>query len=228
VLIGTLIAGSIRFDAGLFSAAAGLLALSIAGGSIRGLMLTAGSPALFMALAIETLLLGAILLAGWQLQWILHRNEWLKPDGIRDGVLDVPQPIVQKLLSLGVQVVVMTVAMLLLAQSDRQAQVIVAVGLSAFLGTLASYYVGPVQPSVWFWMGPIIVGTIGYVLTYANPGGWEIADPRGYFAALVRPLPLDYAGAGTLGALMGYWLSRRWQANAEAAQRDHAVKSPAT
>jgi len=29
--------------------------------------------------------------------------------------------------------------------------------------------------------------------------------------SLARPTPLDYAGAGTVGSLIGYWMSRRWQ-----------------
>ena len=29
-------------------------------------------------------------------------------------------------------------------------------------------------------------------------------------APLSRPLPLDYASVGPAGALIGYWMSRRW------------------
>jgi hypothetical protein len=28
---------------------------------------------------------------------------------------------------------------------------------------------------------------------------------------LARPLPLDYAGSGVAGSIVGYWVSRRWQ-----------------
>src|SRR5262245_65668565 len=49
-------------------------------------------------------------------------------------------------------------------------------------------------PSLWFWLGPLVVGVLGYVLQYFAPTDWMIGDARGFFAPLARPMPLDYAG----------------------------------
>jgi len=51
---------------------------------------------------------------------------------------------------------------------------------------------------------------IGYVSCYFRPDGIEVGRTSGYFAALARPLPLDYASVGVAGSLMGYWISSRW------------------
>jgi hypothetical protein len=213
VLIGTFIAGSVRFDAGLLCASVGLAALSIRGGSVRHLLLTADGPGVFLALALETALLGATLLAGWQLQWLLHRKDLLQPDEIRDGVLDTPQPLSQKLLAMLVHAAVMVATLLLVGQSDEKAQALLAVGVASFFATMASYHVGPAQPSPWFWMGSIVTGLIGYLAVYYNPAGLEIADPRGTFGNLARALPMDYASAGVAGSILAYWFSRRRHAN---------------
>jgi hypothetical protein len=45
---------------------------------------------------------------------------------------------------------------------------------------------------------------------------------RGPFAGLVRPLPLDYASAGPAGAILGHWMSRKWQKEREAMNRQEA------
>jgi hypothetical protein len=61
----------------------------------------------------------------------------------------------------------------------------------------------------WYWAGPVLVGVAGYLM---NAFGAEAAAAVetgrliGPFAALARPLPLDYAGAGVAGAVMGYWI----------------------
>ena len=59
----------------------------------------------------------------------------------------------------------------------------------------------------WYWVGPILVGLIGYIGCYMNPHGWELGQPTGTFAPLARPLPICYASFGMAGALFGYWMS---------------------
>jgi hypothetical protein len=51
---------------------------------------------------------------------------------------------------------------------------------------------------------------MGYLFAYWGNGPWTIGEIHGYDPALARPLPLDYASAGPLGAILGYWTSRRW------------------
>ena len=215
VLVGSLLAGHIRFDAGFFVAAIGLAALSWRGGPARYVVMEVGQSSVFLSLLMELALLAGMLGLAWSALWLLHRAGWLKGDEFRDGVEDVEDPLNNKLLALAMQVVVMIILVLLLAQSDEKAQVVAAVGVGGYLGTIASHYLFPVRPSVWFWAGPLITGGIGYTLgCFAGDDGLPIGlIPQ----PLARPLPLDYASIGVVGSILGYWMSRRWQRAREVA-----------
>jgi hypothetical protein len=58
----------------------------------------------------------------------------------------------------------------------------------------------------------LALGLFGYLAAWLfPPTGIEVGRPGlagGFLAALARPLPLDYASAGTGGALLGYWMRR--------------------
>jgi hypothetical protein len=59
---------------------------------------------------------------------------------------------------------------------------------------------------VWFWCGPFVVGLIGYIMAASGQdSSLAIGSPTGFFAALARPLPIDYASMGPAGAIIGYW-----------------------
>jgi hypothetical protein len=212
VLLGTVVAGTIRFDAGLAAAAIGLTALSLRGGPIRHVLFDVASPTVFLVLAAELMILYAILGLAWGVLWALSARGWLKDDPFRDGVTDTDESTGQRLLALATQAVVMALLMILLVKSDRKAQVLWSVGISSFLATIAAHNIAPSRPSVWYWGGPLVVGVIGYVLTYASGDpSWQVGIVGGWVPELARPLPLDYAGAGTAGAIIAYWMSRRWQ-----------------
>jgi hypothetical protein len=108
------------------------------------------------------------------------------------------------------QVVITALVEMTFLQSDAPAQAICAVFLSGFLGALGAYLFNPVSGSQWYWIGPGIVGVIGYLLTFFSPSGLNIGEATGWTAALVRATPLQYAGAGTAGAILGFWCNRRW------------------
>lgn len=212
VVIGSFIAGMIGFDAGLFCASVGLCALSARGGPTRYSLMESPTPATWLILIAEVLTLGLIVGCGMLIQDLLLRKGLLHDDDHRHIVNEVHQSLDQRLLALLIAVIVISVCLMLLAPTDRKAQVVIAVALSSFFGTLAAYYVVPTKPSGWYWAAPIVVGVIGYGLQYiGKPGGWEIGELRGALAALARPLPLDYAGSGVAGSIVGYWVSRRWQ-----------------
>lgn len=108
-------------------------------------------------------------------------------------------------------VIITAACVMILAESGAKNQTLASVGFSAFIGTVSAYMMFPARPSFWYWIAPLIVGAAGYVIAYANPAGLAIGFPQGTFGALARPLPLDYASAGTAGAILGYWMARRWQ-----------------
>ena len=217
VLLSTLIAGTIRFDAGLFCATAGMSAVSMRSGRMGDVLresARAASPVIFVHLALELVALYALVAVAWSMLWGLHTSGHLKADEFRDGVEDTDEPVIFKASALAMQAGVMAVCMMLLAQTDMKAQVITAVGISAFVGACAAYYMYPISPSPWLWIGPMIVGSIGYLLMYfkhdPSDVSWKIGQFTNWTAPLARPLPLDYASAGPAGAILGYWMSRRW------------------
>jgi hypothetical protein len=224
-LVGITIAGTVRFDAGIFCACLGMTVLSLRGGTMRDVLFQASDRNVFWKLAVEAGVLGLIIWCAWQLQWMFFRRGWLKEDSDRDGVIVSEDAIDQKALAFCAQLVVSTVLLLLLGQSDQKRQVLAAVGFSSFIGTIAAYFAAPTQPSVWYWIGPIVVAIIGYLAAMVTPAGLEIGDPRGPLANLIRPLPLDYASIGTAGSILGYWMSRRWQRQREDAEEEQAEEA---
>jgi hypothetical protein len=95
--------------------------------------------------------------------------------------------------------------MSLLSRTDAKLQTLASVGISSLLAAIGAQYFSPVNASPWLWAGPFIVAVIGYLSSYFSPAGFETGRVSGYFAALARPLPLDYASSGVAGALLGYW-----------------------
>lgn len=214
--VATAIAGSVRFDAGLFGAAVGLAALSARGGPMRYVTQAAGGSNVFYAMAAELLVLAAMLGLAWFGLWLLYRQGRLTGDALRDGLKDQPHSTTDRLLALGTQAGATAILVLLLARTDEKKQVLAAVCVASFLATLLAYAVSPARPSVWFWAGPVVVGVIGYLAASATWGStpsaaWKSGQLGGFLAPLARPLPLDYASLGTAGAIMGYWTSRQWQ-----------------
>jgi hypothetical protein len=220
--LSTAIVGTVRFEAGLFAAAVGLTALSVRGGPMRYVLQEAAAPRIFLALALELVVLYGFLGLAWLGLWRLHRAGRLLGDETHDGLKDREHPANDRLYALGTQIGAMLLLMLFFARTDEKKQVLWAVFLSSYLATLLAYAMSPVRPSAWYWCGPLVVGAFGYVAAYFKWRGmddsvhWRAGIGEGFWAPLARPLPLDYASLGTAGALMGYWMSRRWQSAREA------------
>jgi hypothetical protein len=215
--VGTLIAGPIRFNAGVFAAAMGLGAFSIRGGAMPQTIhwgLSHGSAAgLFTLLLVETLILGLILAVCFVavlLLWsrgVLRDRQWDEP-------LEAPEIRANVWPAMAVQILAGGIGMLLLAPVADKGQVLAAVFLSSYGGAVLAQYLFPAPRHAWLWAAPILLGAIGYAVAIFSHDGVEIGILRGTFAALARPLPLDYASAGPVGAIMGHWLARRWQQQA--------------
>jgi hypothetical protein len=214
--VGTVIAGAIRFDAGLFAAAVGLATLSCRGGPIRYVTQAAPGHGVFLALAVELGLLGLMLGAAWLGLWLLFRGGHLAGDEIKDGLKDQPHSLADRATALALQAAGTAMLVILLARTDDKKQVLSAVAVASLLSSLLAYSIVPARPSVCFWAGPIIAGVVGYVAAYlswgsVDPVTWKSGQGGGLFMPLARPLPLDYASLGTAGAILGYWTSRQWQ-----------------
>lgn len=216
IVVGTLLAGAIRPDAGLFAAAAGLLALANHGGPIVTVLHdTSGARSTFLTLTIELILLYAVLGVGWWALFLVQRVGHLQPDAARDGLAEPDlKPAGEGWAALLSHVAIMTVVMMLLAQTQDKKQVLGAVGIGSFCGAFFPYWQRGAYPSVWYLAGPLVVGIAGYLLAYILLPAADLALGRpglsgGLIAALGRPLPLDYASMGTIGALVGYWLRRK-------------------
>jgi hypothetical protein len=216
VALSTLIAGTVRFDAGLFAGAVGLMALSVRGGPMRYVYQVAEGRGVFLALILELAVLYGFLGLAWFGLWAVHRRGGLERDALRDGLEDQEHTHAERAIAAATQVGTMALVMLLLAREDDKKQVLCAVFVSSFLATLLAYSFSAVRPSVWYWIGPLVVGVAGYAAGYVNwgrggPSLWKAGFGEGFFAPLARPVPLDYASLGPAGAIMGYWMSRRWQ-----------------
>jgi hypothetical protein len=206
--VGTILTGGSRLEAGVFTAAFGMCALSLRGGPMRHTLLDAASPSVFPLLAIEVVLLFAMLGVVWRVMLMLRRQGMLQKDEFQEGIEDQDEPLSQRLLALAMQVVMMGVLMLILSQTDQKLQVLAAVGISSWAATALSWQIFPTRASVWYWTGPLLVAMAGYLMAWWSPDGWQIGlVPH----ALARPLPLDYVSFGVPGALLAHWAYARHQ-----------------
>lgn len=200
-LIGTIIAGGVHFEAGLFSAAFGLIVLSLRCGNIQSVLFeSGGSQIVYVRLMVELLILSGFLLALW---FLLRR---LVSAGRPAGSVNL----VNNLTATIAQTVATAVFITVLCQTEAKNQCLASVGIASLLGSMLAYKYNPTRPSLWFWIGPLIAGFIGYALaSLGQDSNLNIGIPSGTFAALARPLPLDYAGGGVAGAILGYWMTRK-------------------
>jgi hypothetical protein len=167
------------------------------------------APGIWVRLLSETVVLFAFVAIGWYILMVLRDMNLLLAEPLREDDPDALPG--QGLLAMAAQVVGMIFLMLLLAPTDKKAQVMWAIAIASFLSALASHSLFPARPSMWFWSAPFIVAVIGYVCALIGGEPPAGGDVPGILPALARPLPLDYATVGPAAALLGYWTSRKWQ-----------------
>jgi hypothetical protein len=199
-LVGTIIARNIHFDAGLFAASFGLIVISLRCGTIQSVLFeTDGSQLTYVRLIFELLIFAAFFVGIW---WVLCRAHGKPPMGPPETKL------LGNLTATLSQAVTTGVVLMILCQSEAKNQCLASVGIASLVGTLLAYKYSPAEPSIWFWMGPLLTGVIGYALAaMGQDSNLNIGLPTGTVAALARPLPLDYASVGIAGAILGYWMS---------------------
>jgi hypothetical protein len=205
------------FMASLAAATAGFSAWSMRGGPSGDILRYAPSVAIFFRLALELILLGAVVGGVWLVLWQSQPAE---------------QPVS---LSACIEAVlthtgIMAILVFLLVQTDAKKQCIVSVFLAALISASIVRANWP-QPEAgkWYWIGPILVGVIGYLLAAFQAGDWSngMRELTGLWAPLARPLPLDYASAGMFGSLLGYWMSIPEENPDESEDKRPAASSPA-
>jgi hypothetical protein len=207
-LVGTVLAGAVRFEAGLFAAALGLMCISLRGGTMVSVLQEAnGQSDVFRTLAVELLMLSIILVGVWGMLWAIGKRTVVNAEH-HEGAASTAMS--NGIGALVTQAIATSLLMLFFCQSEAKYQVLASVGISSVLATWIAYTSFPARPSIWFWTGPLLVGIIAYILAAMNSDpSLMIAHPDTIRGALERPLPLDYASAGPAGAILGYWTMRK-------------------
>ncbi|HSI35079.1 MAG TPA: hypothetical protein VK986_15985 [Tepidisphaeraceae bacterium] len=215
-LVGTGLAGWLRFDAGLWCAAGGMAVLSWRAGTVGDVLRSAGPAGgtfVLVVMGLELAVLFALVGLAWAFLWLMHRQGWIESEELEDDVEEALEPTWEKWAALGLTAAIMTVLMMLLGQGDSKVQAQFAVGVAALVSTCVACWLYPVGPSAWFWCAPLVVGLLGYVGAYvatpADGAAWKTGHLTAALAPLARALPLDYATAGVVGSLLGYWTMRK-------------------
>ncbi len=211
--LGTGIVGLVRYDAGLVAASVGLSALSLRGGSVQQSIFWSLSQekggSLFPSLAAETAVL-AVVVGGCA--WILSRlyRGGVIRDRESDMALDFEPTVGGEAATLLVQTILTGAGILILGASCSKQQAIAAVAIGSFAGAALTESMLPIASRTWCWLPPMLVGMVGYVAMWSDPRGLAIGGMKSNLAGLAYALPLDYASGGPAGALIGYWMGRRW------------------
>lgn len=111
----------------------------------------------------------------------------------------------------------MAVALILLLitfRSTDRGQIAFALAASFFLSALAAHQTFPIRISAPFWVGPILMAALVFILGWVGVGGSE--GPAWYTAQMAAKnlpfraaLPIDWLTFGGAGAVAGFWLSSR-------------------
>jgi hypothetical protein len=214
-LIGTILAGAVRFEAGLFAACTALTIVSLRCGTMQSVLFEAsGSSAVYITLAFEIVILAIILAILWIMLVKLGQADGVIPmPGYTPDDSAPPAP-AANLIATVTQTIVTVLIMLFLCQSDAKNQVLASLAIASVVGSMVAYGSFPTRPSFWYWAGPLIAGLAGYLLAaMGQVSQLGIGTPQGLFAPLARPLPVDYASIGTAGAILGYWITHKNRAN---------------
>lgn len=201
LLMGVLQGRDAELEDPLFGVAVGLAALSCRGGPMTEVLQNASSPAVFLVLVIELILLYAMFTGCW---WLLRKIHRYGPMNTLPDRADWNE----KLMAAATTAVVMGVCVLIFAQTDAKKQVLAAVGIAGFVGAAVAYSTFSVRSAWVYAAAPLIVGIVGYLLALVMPGEWLIGHTG---QPLAYALPLDYASTGLAGALLGYWTACQWK-----------------
>ncbi len=121
-LLGTILAGAVRFEAGLFTATLSLVAISFRCGTMQSVLLEAGGKeSVYNGLILELLIFSAFIVGLWILLWILGRANVARANSLPDSD-PVENTLVECLTALITQAVATGVFMMFLCQSEAKNQ----------------------------------------------------------------------------------------------------------
>ncbi len=210
-LLASILVGRIRFEAGLFCAAIGLVVLPARGGDIRMSLQQAGSPMIYTTLAIECAVLGLIVLGTYLLLMRITATGLIAPP--LDPPDDDPDTTSDRTTVVITQALGTLIMLTILCQAPTKGQALASVCLGSMISAMIIHQIYVVRGSVWYIAGTMLAGVIAYLYTgLFSPAGYQIGEVRGVFAGAARPLPLHYATLGVAGAIFGYWSSLVWHA----------------
>lgn len=232
--VATAVAGTALQEAGTLATACGLAMMSLRGGTMTEVLMYHGATesarrTLATRFAAESLLWFAVIAASWLVGIVVRK--WLdkdagdspavKPPGrwelLREAFLHVRDGILGLVVCAAVAWVFIasTIARTPFAATE-QGQVFFAVGVGFFLGAAVAQAIWVRSGVCWYAIGILLVAVLGYAWGFAQPviGG---GDRNQYYAklattppnALFRALPIDYAGIGVVGIVLGQAFGRR-------------------
>ncbi len=211
LLLAIPLTSSINRDTPIACGAASLAVISMRGGSGFYVLTHTAEPSTYLLLAVETVLLFALIgVGGWIAHWLARPSVITRPSDDRE-----PEPLDQRLLAGLIAAFLMAAVLFVLSKNSAKQQALGSlVGAGVAAGWLGFFSV-PTRPAGWFLLGGLIVALLGYLTGYYSPAMIHIGEPGHYFAALARPLPIDYASAGVMGTIWGYSIGRRGPAAGE-------------
>jgi hypothetical protein len=138
-------------------------------------------------------------------RYLLGRSDG-QPTGEGGHRRRVREAVVRHLLFVAVAVTVSFLLAMLLMRSPDRGQVLFAVLASCLAGTLVAHQAFGVPYSLAVALPPIVCGVTVMLLgaVWASPNEWMSVPPQAH------ALPIDWLSAGGGGAILGYWISARW------------------
>jgi hypothetical protein len=182
-------------DIALAALAAIVASVSFHGGLLNTIA-SAIQPSAVAASGVESILLFATLLMGWMIARRITRPEGslvLQENWLSDSAL-----------AIFAQASVNAALLILLSGWHSKGECLAVIAFTSCLAAMPAHWLAPRTSSICFWISPMVVALFGYLCGAMAGHGMHL----GMLTALARPLPLDYAGMGPLGAMLGFWLAQ--------------------
>ena len=202
-LIGTWLLRRRWFLAGLMTATAGLATWSVLGGPMTAVLHYADSAgtrsAVFVQLLAELIIFYGAIAGLWNLIWKRHHTSEIAEAQAQEQGRSAGAAVVA-------QTALFAMFALILAYTPQKKQILAGIFVAGLASTgIAEAYFADRKAGRWYWIAPLVVGSVGYLLSCFSHEGIETGDLTTSFGALARVLPLDYASLGCAGVLLGYW-----------------------